>query len=71
MMLHNRISPKTEVHLIVQGREGMLKPLFDSKTQEEKENEEISSEPRGHGVSTRKTPPNTHTHTVFSTKPFP
>ena len=32
--LHNNISPETEVHLIVQRREGSLKPLPDSKTKE-------------------------------------
>ncbi|KAF6130994.1 hypothetical protein HJG60_007915 [Phyllostomus discolor] len=40
LLLHNRISPEVEVHLMVQRREGTLKPLPDS-TQEEKENEKI------------------------------
>ena len=39
MSLHNRISAETEVCLMVQRREGALKPLPDSKTQEGKEKE--------------------------------
>ena len=42
MSLHNRVSPQTEVHLMVQRREGALKPLPDGKTWEEMENEEIN-----------------------------
>ena len=40
MLFHNRVSLETEVHLMVQRRQGALKPLPDS-TLEEKENEEM------------------------------
>ena len=40
MSLHNRISPGTEVHLMLQRRQGALKPLPDS-TQEAKKNKEM------------------------------
>ena len=40
MSLHKRISPETKIHMMVQRRQGALKPLPDS-TQEKKENEVI------------------------------
>lgn len=42
MSLHSRFSPGTENHFMVQRKEVASKPLPDSRTQEEKENEEIS-----------------------------
>ena len=42
MSLHSKVSPETEVCLLVQRWEGALEPLPDNKTREEKENEEIS-----------------------------
>lgn len=41
MSLHNRISLETKIQVMVQRREGVLKPLPDS-IHEEKKNEEIS-----------------------------
>ena len=42
MSLHSKVSPETEVCLLVQRWEGALEPLPDNKKREEKENEEIS-----------------------------